>query len=134
MRYILYLPNPRTITCEDSVNVDNLMKRVRESGAVRVEEEWASFKIYEMPIQCKKYRVMLNETDTLKRIKKILKLVSNACITEEEKKSLSRLLCMNSGNGYSTDISDYIEKNENKSKQVIPLSDEEKEMAGYIAA
>lgn len=134
MRYILYLPNPRTMTYVDSVNVDNLMKRVRESGAAKVEEAWAFFQIYEMPIRCKKYRVMLDETDTLEQIKEILELVSNACISEAEQKSLSRFFRMHSQNGYSTDISYYIDEIENRRKQIIPLSDEEKERSGFKAA
>ena len=61
MRYILYLPNPKVMTYEDSGNMDDLMKRVQASGTAEVEEAPAFFHIHEMLIQCKKYRIMLQE-------------------------------------------------------------------------
>ena len=56
MRYILYLPNPKVMTYEDSGNMDDLMKRVQASGTAEVEEAPAFFHIHEMLIQCKKYQ------------------------------------------------------------------------------
>lgn len=134
MRYLLYLPNPKTLTYEDCHTMDALMKRIQASGLAKVEEAVAIFHMEEMLVQYKKYRVMLGESAKTKQVEEMVNVVENACISEKEKAALKQFHCMHGKTGYWEEIKGYLKENKKKERFDSSVKEAEKPVLQSMAA
>ena len=78
MRYLLYLPNPETVTYAECETADRFMNYLKAKGITEVESEPARFNLYQAPDNCRKYRLKLPDTAGIEEIRQLWEQVQEA--------------------------------------------------------
>ena len=117
MRYLLYLPNPETVTYAECETADRFMKYLKGKGITEIESEPARFHLYQAPDNCRKYRLLIPETAGIDEIRETMEQVREAGHIWLGRNPLEKFFCLHGKNGRWIDCGMYLWRLEMGRKQ-----------------
>lgn len=108
MRYLQFTPDPDIATDKDCENVAALMKRLSEEAGCSVDTDIVYFKMKKPFVIYWKYRILLENTDNLSKVKSLKAKIESACVNREESIALKKFICMHGKDGILTPYEKYI--------------------------
>lgn len=124
MRYVLYTPDPENITYEDCEEMDLMMNRLSESDILEIETAPVFYLLHNIPGNCRKYRITLEELDKVERIEQIIGIVRQDCRSRKEREILGKYFILHGDNGTLAEVQGYIKEIRNRIR-IFPVIDEE---------
>ena len=117
MKYLLYLPNPETVTYAECETADRFMKYLKTKKIIEVESEPARFHLYQAPDNCKKYRLTISEIAGIDEIWETMEQVREAGRIWLGRNPLEKFFCLHGKNGRWIDCGMYLWRLEMGRKQ-----------------
>lgn len=117
MRYLLYLPNPETVTYAECETADRFMKYLKAKEITEIESVPTQFNLYQVPDNCRKYRLMIPDTAGIDEIRQLRKQVQEAGQAWLGRDPLENFFCLHGKDGRWMDCGLYLWRLEMSRKQ-----------------